>query len=167
LEEAGTTQPCPDCNIHFVVPGKAERDQLRAKQETERQAKADAKQREQSERLKQKMIAEEQRRQELAAIEAKESQVRAYQASHCPYCWEQIKPGVKKCKHCHEYLDPQLLAGRHVQDVIGFKPPLNDVVWLVIKFWVASAILFVVGWILVIFLLALLAAMGIGVRGVS
>ncbi len=30
----------------------------------------------------------------------------------CPYCGESILEVAKKCKHCGEYLDPQLAKGR-------------------------------------------------------
>jgi hypothetical protein len=39
LQEAGTSQPCPTCGQQFVVPGKAEREQLRAKQQLEEHEK--------------------------------------------------------------------------------------------------------------------------------
>jgi flagellar biosynthesis GTPase FlhF len=39
LEEAGTSQACPNCSQQFVVPGKAEREQLRVKQEQEKRDK--------------------------------------------------------------------------------------------------------------------------------
>lgn len=158
LDEAGSSQNCPTCNMPFVVPGKAECDQLRAKIEQERKTRAEAKLQQERELAKQRKIAEEEARRQQAEQQAQEQKRREYIDSHCPYCREEIKAGVKKCKHCHEYLDPSLRAKIDEQDVVRFRPPLDDVFWLVVKFWVASLLLGLVGWLIVIAFLAILAS---------
>lgn len=37
----------------------------------------------------------------------------------CPYCAEEIKADAKKCKHCGEFLDPQLAGQRAPQKPIN------------------------------------------------
>jgi hypothetical protein len=154
LDEAGTSQPCPNCNAPFVVPGKTERDQLRARQEAEQRAKAASKLQIEQEKARQKQIAEAAARKEQAEEEALEQKRREYQDTHCPYCREEIRTSVKKCKHCHEYLDSDLRKTANKQDVVRFRPPLDDVFWLVVKFWAASILFGVACWLIVMLFLA-------------
>jgi hypothetical protein len=164
LDEAGTSQACPNCNKGFVVPGKAEREEIKAKQELEKRAKAQAQAEQQQlerEKAKLKELDLQELRIQKAEAGAKEEARREYQESHCPYCWEEIQPGVKKCKHCHEYLDSALRSQAATQEVVRLTPPLEDVFWLVVKFWAASILFAFVCWLIVMLFLALLAAIGV------
>jgi hypothetical protein len=153
LNEAGTSQPCPTCTRPFVVPGKVELDKLKDRQALERRAK----EQQDLERARQNQLADENARMVRAAELEKESAQRKYLESHCPYCWEEITPGVKKCKSCHEYLDAALREQATKQEVVRFSPTLVDVFWLVVKFWTASLLFGLVCWMIVLFVGAMMA----------
>ena len=118
LDDAGNTDTCPQCQRQLVVPGAAERDQIRTsekldadkkkrEEELQRQKKLKEQIGKESERVRQ---YEEDKRRAVAEArlnaERRESQQSQTQA--CPYCGEEILAIAKKCKHCGEFLDKSL-----------------------------------------------------------
>jgi predicted RNA-binding Zn-ribbon protein involved in translation (DUF1610 family) len=118
LDEAGTSQPCPDCGRGFTVPGKEERDRIRSEQERDAQVRREEKER--AHRLKRdkqielvaerKRIADDNRRRRIAAenYEQELAASKMNEICRCPYCGEEILAQAKKCKHCGEFLDGEL-----------------------------------------------------------
>jgi hypothetical protein len=122
LDEAGTSQFCPACGAGFIVPGKEERDRIRAEQELEarrrrqeREFAAEQRRSRAAEReAERRRMAEEEERQKGKVVEQNRVQSvgNISQTRRCPYCSEEILSTAKKCKHCGEYLTADLRAAQ-------------------------------------------------------
>jgi hypothetical protein len=166
LNEAGTSRPCPACTKPLLVPGKANLDRLRAKEEADRRVKAGQARQQQLPKEEQpnqqaevESVQAPQRHDAEAEVTSEESKHEAFWKTHCRYCYEEIKENAKKCKNCCEYLDKELRAQATEQDVVRFRPPFNDVFWLVVKFWAVSFLFAFAGFLLFLIFGAVTAAM--------
>ncbi len=122
INDAGTSDTCPSCGGGFIVPGKEERDRICAQQELEARRRREVKElTEQQRRLRleerdaqRKRVTEEDQRRRRDAVEQERARAASNisQTRRCPYCAEEILISAKKCKHCGEFLDPELR--RHV-----------------------------------------------------
>jgi hypothetical protein len=158
LTEAGTSQPCPTSAQPFLVPGKKELDQLRREKEQRLLQQQKEKQEQETARAEQRQQLEAEQA-ELEARQKAEEQVRKdYWETHCPLCYEEIKPKAKKCRHCGEYLDTKLRAEAAKVEVVSVKASLDDVFWLLVKVWVAALLFGFLTWLLVMLVIAVFSA---------
>jgi uncharacterized Zn finger protein (UPF0148 family) len=86
LDEAGTPQACPTCNKQFVVPGKAEREHVKSKQEQERREK-EQRRLEQEQEAKKAAAAKEVARLETQRLNqiAKQDEAAAAERAHAQH----------------------------------------------------------------------------------
>lgn len=110
LDDAGKSDSCPDCGTTFVVPGVAEREQIRAEAAAAQQQKIALKERAWQER---QFRQDARRTSQAEASDCRESVVVTERSCpappptstrRCPYCAEEILAVASKCKHCGEFL---------------------------------------------------------------
>lgn len=119
IGEAGEKDACPECGCEFIVPGQAKRieverlateqaeeaEQLKALRQSEAQAKKEQKQLEAVALQREEENRERELRQQAQFQRSQEAAVvRPAMLVWCPYCHGEIHRGVKKCRHCGEFL---------------------------------------------------------------
>ena len=133
LDDAGTTDKCPDCHSGFTVPGAVE---LERRRNQEALVAKDRKEQEENKQRHRELLAqrarEKQRHAEIVAEQQRQlddireietHQLQHNEISNCPFCAEEILAAAKKCKHCGEFLDPQLRQQQsRTVNVINNKP---------------------------------------------